>query len=198
MTDRATIERSSADEGRTEESGPRADAAVPAPPAPAPSVAPLAPAAAHGMTAAPEVEPAVRSAPVWPLRVAALVGTFALALRPVADGEWDLALLVAAACVYTLASWRMSLPTRNSQRIRVAILAEQLVICIGVVSTGMWSSPLAVLFLPTALLAGFAAGAGFSAFVSGAAVLAVTAQQAAFDSPGEAVPAGVAAAAALG
>ena len=198
MTDRATIERSSADEGRADEAGRRADVAVPAPLAPAPSTTPLAPAAANSLTATPEVEPAVRSAPVWPLRVAALVGTFALALQPVADGEWDLGLLVAAACVYTLASWRVSLPTRNSQRVRIAILAEQLIICIGVVSTGMWSSPLAVLFLPTALLGGFAAGAGFSAFVSGAAVLAVTAQQAAFDSPGDAMPAGVAAAAALG
>ena len=52
---------------------------------------------------------------------------------------------------------------------------------LAVVVTGNWGSPLALMFLPVVMFAGFTGGRRFSLYVGGAAALAVSAQQAAFD-----------------
>ncbi|MFZ9629781.1 MAG: GAF domain-containing sensor histidine kinase [Ilumatobacteraceae bacterium] len=186
MADRALVDRAFVADPVADEAPVRATADSSA----ANTVAPAAPEADIDVAIDMGADVEERTVPVWPFRVAALVGAFAQSVHPISHGEWELAVLLAAGAVYTLASLNLSVPFRNDERLRLSLLVEQLFVVLAVVITGNWGSPLALMFVPISMFAGFTGGRRFSLYVSGAAVLAVSAQQAAFDGVGSALRAG--------
>ena len=126
--------------------------------------------------------PALRTTPIWPFRVAALAGAFVRSISDLSWTNWELITVLAIASLYTLISWRQPVPYRDERRVRAAILTEQLSITIAIGLTGTWASPLVLFLVPTGMLAGFAAGGLFSAYVAAAAIVAITVQDASLTS----------------
>lgn len=120
------------------------------------------------------VGPPFRAAPLWPFRLAALAGSFVRSAGQLADGDWELAVLLAAAVVFTLASWRQPVPYRDERGVRVSIVVELTVVVTGILLSGGWHSPLLLFLIPGGMLAGFALGALPSALLSAIAIAAVS------------------------
>lgn len=118
--------------------------------------------------------PTLSAAPLWPFRLAAL--TFAL-IRAVPDLSWHGGKLIgvtAAIALYTVYTLVRPVPYRDDPRTRIRIGAEQVIGTIAVALTGAWASPFVLFLVPTGMLAGFAAGAMFSAYLSAVSVAVVT------------------------
>ena len=120
--------------------------------------------------------PTLTAAPLWPFRIAALIGALVRAQPEMSVDNWSLTVITAAATVFTAVACRRSVPYRNDAKIRLRIVVEVAAVTAAVLLSGAWSSPFVLLLVPATMLAGFAAGGGFSAQLSAAAVAVVTVQ----------------------
>ncbi len=116
------------------------------------------------------------SAVIWPFRLAAVAGAVVRA----EDGfDWHQGRFVATAVVlafYTSYVCWHPLPYSSNRSSRVRVVAEQLLNTAAVMLTGQWGSPFVLFFIPTGMVAGFAAGGIMSAQLAAASVAVVTAQ----------------------
>lgn len=120
--------------------------------------------------------PVLNAAPLWPFRLGALGAAFIRAFFGDADIDWATYVAGGVMIVYTLyVCWR-PVEYRNDTRSRMQIVAETGIITVLALLTGAWASPFAVCLIPTCMLAGFAAGALFSAQLAVAAIAAITVQ----------------------
>ncbi len=116
------------------------------------------------------VTPTLSAAALWPFRIAALVGALVRAIPDISRDNWSLAVITGLAVVYTaLTCWKPAL-YRNDPSVRRRIVIEQTLNTVAVVLSGAWSSPFVLFFIPTGMLAGFAAGTMYSAYVAAVAV----------------------------
>lgn len=120
--------------------------------------------------------PTLSAAPLWPFRLAALGGALVRAVPDFAWRNWSLLLITAVASFYTVHACARPVPYRNDPRARMRVVVEQALNTAAVMLTGAWSSPFVLFFIPTGMLAGFAAGGLFSASVAGASVVVLTVQ----------------------
>ena len=120
--------------------------------------------------------PALNAAPLWPFRVAALLGALIRAIPDLRHGNWGTATILTCAVVYTvIACWKPAV-YRNDNAIRRRIVVEQILNTAAVLLSGAWASPFVLFFVPTGMLAGFAAGAIYSVYVAAIAVVVTTVQ----------------------
>jgi signal transduction histidine kinase len=122
------------------------------------------------------VTPTFSAAPLWPFRIAALAGALVRALPDIIDGDWGLTVITAVAVVYTVVGCMRPAAYRNDPSVRRRIVIEQTLNTAAVLLSGAWSSPFVLFFVPTGMLAGFAAGAVYSAYVAAIAVVITTVQ----------------------
>ncbi len=120
--------------------------------------------------------PTLAAAPLWPFRIAALVGALVRAVPDLSWHNWSLGVIVVVAAISTVVACIRPAPYRNDQNVRMRIVVEQALNTAFVMLSGAWASPFVLFFVPTGLLAGFASGAVFSAYASAAAVAVVTVQ----------------------
>jgi signal transduction histidine kinase len=121
------------------------------------------------------LNPTLSAAPLWPFRIAALVGSFVGAAADFGEHRWGIVVGAAFTTLYTIFACVRPVPYRNDPWVRTRITSEQAFNVIIVVLTGAWRSPFVLLFIPTGMLAGFAIGAAYSAAVSATAVVFTTA-----------------------
>ena len=122
------------------------------------------------------VTPTLNAAPLWPFRVAALLGAVVRAIPDINRHSWRLATITAVAMTFAIvASWKPA-PYRNDPSVRRRIAIEQTFNTAAVLLSGGWSSPFVLFFVPTGMLAGFAAGAMYSVYVAAIAVVVTTVQ----------------------
>jgi signal transduction histidine kinase len=129
--------------------------------------------------------PTLSAAPLWPFRLAALAGALIRATTEHHWGDWRVVASAVVVGVYALATCFKPVPYRDNTKVRLRIIAEQVLHLVAVLATGAWSSPFALCLIPTGMLAGFAAGALFSVELAVAAIAAVTARHATQFSVGE-------------
>jgi signal transduction histidine kinase len=115
--------------------------------------------------------PPLAAAPLWPFRVAALIGALIGSASQAADHRWGVMVIASLAVVYTVVACMYPVPYRNDPGVRSRIVGEQALNVVAVVLTGAWTSPFVLFFIPTGMLAGFAAGAIYSAAISLTAVV---------------------------
>ncbi len=120
--------------------------------------------------------PTLSAAPLWPFRLAALAGALVRAVPDFSWDNWSLLLITAAASLYTVHACARPVPYRNDPRARMRVVTEQALNTAAVMLTGAWGSPFVLFFVPTGMLAGFAAGGLFSASVAAVSVAVVTVQ----------------------
>ncbi len=120
--------------------------------------------------------PTLSAAPLWPFRIAALAGALVRAVPEIADGNWGLTVITAVAVAFTVVACLRPAPYRNDAAVRRRIVVEQTLNSAAVLLSGAWSSPFVLFFVPTGMLAGFAAGAVYSAYVAVIAVAITTVQ----------------------
>ncbi len=120
--------------------------------------------------------PTLQAAPLWPFRLAALTGALVRAVPEISRGNIGLAVITSLAVVFTAAMCRWPAPYRNDQTTRRRIVGEQVLNTAAVLLSGAWASPFVLFFVPTGMLAGFAAGALYSTYIAAAAVSIVTVQ----------------------
>ena len=120
--------------------------------------------------------PAPITAPVWPFRFLALAGALVQGRDELSWDNWRLvgALIVAGA--YAVLATVRPLPHRDDARARFRLVIEQALHTSLVLLTGAWSSPMALCLIPTAMVAGFAAGAMFAAELAAASFAVITVQ----------------------
>ena len=120
--------------------------------------------------------PAPITAPVWPFRFLALAGALVQGRDELSWDNWRLvgALIVAGA--YAVLATVRPLPHRDDARARFRLVIEQALHTSLVLLTGAWSSPIALCLIPTAMVAGFAAGAMFAAELAAASFAVITVQ----------------------
>ena len=116
------------------------------------------------------------AAPLWPFRLAALAGALVRAWPDISNGKVGITVTTVLAAIFTLVMCSWPAPYRNDSSVRRRIVAEQILNTAAVLTTGAWSSPFVLFFVPTGMLAGFAAGAMYSAYVAAAAVAITTVQ----------------------
>ena len=116
------------------------------------------------------------AAPLWPFRLAALLGAALRAATTSSFDELPVVIATVAVTAYTIVALRRPIPYRNDHRVRSRILLEEALNTVAVLLTGAWASPFVLLLVPTGMLAGFAAGGAFSAIVSLAVVAVITVQ----------------------
>jgi signal transduction histidine kinase len=118
----------------------------------------------------------LNAAPLWPFRVAALLGALVRAVPDLRRGDWGIAAILTCAVVYTvIACWKPAV-YRNDNLVRRRIVVEQILNTAAVLLSGAWASPFVLFFVPTGMLAGFAAGAIYSVYVAAIAVVVTTVQ----------------------
>jgi signal transduction histidine kinase len=120
--------------------------------------------------------PTLTAAPLWPFRVAALVGAVVRAQPDLSVDNWSLTVITVMAAIFTAAACRRPVPYRNDAKVRLRIVVELAAVAAAVLLSGAWASPFVLFLIPTCMLAGFAAGAVFSAQLAVAAVAVVTVQ----------------------
>jgi len=116
------------------------------------------------------------AAPLWPFRVAALVGTFVRAQPDLSWSNWTLSAILAAASVFTVVACLRPVPYRNDSMTRLRIVVEIAGVVAAVLLSGAWASPFVLFLVPVTMLGGFAAGGVFSAQLAGAVVAVITVQ----------------------
>ena len=122
------------------------------------------------------VTPTLIAAPLWPFRLAALVGAVVRAAPDMSRHNWILVAVTIVATGYTAAACRRPVPYRSDPKVRLRIVIELAAVTAAVMLTGAWTSPFVLLLVPAGMLAGFAAGAAFSAQLAAAAVAVITVQ----------------------
>jgi signal transduction histidine kinase len=122
------------------------------------------------------VTPTFSAAPLWPFRIAALAGALVRAMPDILDRDWGLTAITAVAVLFTVVTCMRPAAYRNDASVRRRIVVEQTLNTAAVLLSGAWSSPFVLFFVPTGMLAGFAAGAVYSAYVAAIAVVITTVQ----------------------
>jgi signal transduction histidine kinase len=120
--------------------------------------------------------PTLNAAPLWPFRLAALVGAWWRAAQHFSWDHWSLITITLGATVYTAITCRRSVPYRNDPKVRLRVVVEAALVTAAVMLSGAWASPFVLFLVPTGMLAGFAAGGAFSAQVAAVAVAIITVQ----------------------
>ena len=120
--------------------------------------------------------PTITAAPLWPFRLAALVGALVRAVPLLSWSNWSLGVIAVLATVATAISCRLPVVYRNDPKVRLRIVSETALITAAVLLTGAWASPFVLFLVPAGMLTGFASGAAFSAQVSAVAVAIITVQ----------------------
>ena len=118
----------------------------------------------------------LNAAPLWPFRVAALVGALVRAQPQLSWDDWSLVTITLAATVFTVVACSRPVAYRNDPKVRLRIVVEVACVTAAVLLSGAWASPFVLFLIPAGMLAGFAAGGTFSAQLSVAAVAVVTVQ----------------------
>ena len=126
--------------------------------------------------AAEPVAPTLRSAALWPFRLAALVGALLRAAPDLRWRNWGVLSVATVAIVYTVWACRRPVPYRNDTKVRLRVVVELALVTAAVMLTGAWGSPFVLFFVPIGMLAGVAAGVMFSAQLASVAVAIVTVQ----------------------
>src|SRR4029079_4020733 len=126
--------------------------------------------------AAPAPVPSLTAAPLWPFRLAAVLGALVSARDDFSWDNWKLIASAVSVSVYAIVACIKPVPYRDDAKVRLRIIGEEAMHLIIVLATGAWSSPFALCLIPSGMLAGFAAGGCFSAELGIAAVAAVTAK----------------------
>jgi signal transduction histidine kinase len=137
----------------------------------------LLPLAAERRTsrfANPTLNPTLSAAPLWPFRIAALVGSLVSAFSDFHQHRWGIIVVAVLATAYTAYACLRPAAYRNDPVVRTRIVGEQALNIIAVVLTSAWRSPFVLFFIPTGMLAGFAVGAAYSAAVSATAIIFTT------------------------
>ena len=116
------------------------------------------------------------SAPLWPFRVLALAGAAVQGRDDFAASNWRLWLAFALATVYTVVVIARPIPHHDDVGVRLRVVVEQALFTALVMLTGAWLSPLALCLIPSAMIAGFAAGTVFAAQLAASTILLVSAQ----------------------
>lgn len=116
------------------------------------------------------------AAPLWPFRIAALIGAFVRAQPDMSWSNWTLAALLAAATVFTVVACLRPVPYRNDSMTRLRIVVEIAAVVAAVLLSNAWSSPFVLFLVPVSMLAGFAGGGAFSAQLAGVVVAVITVQ----------------------
>ena len=113
--------------------------------------------------------------PLWPFRILALAGAV---IQAIGGGwnDWQLIVGFVVATVYDGATIARPVPYHDDLRTRFRIVIELAVHTALVLLTGAWASPLAICLIPTAMVAGFAAGTAFALQLVACAVAATTVQ----------------------
>lgn len=118
--------------------------------------------------------PTLSTAPLWPFRLAALLGATIRALSDHHVGRASVVAATAAYAAYTAVACLRPIPYRDETRIRLRILFE-VALCVALIAlTGAWASPFALCLVPAGMVAGFAAGWLFSAELAAGAVVMIT------------------------
>ncbi|MEO5898849.1 MAG: hypothetical protein ABIR68_01810, partial [Ilumatobacteraceae bacterium] len=117
--------------------------------------------------------PTLSTAPLWPFRLAALLGA---TIRALSDHRVGRAAVIATAAyaAYTAVACLRPIPYRDETKVRLRILFEVVLCTVLIVATGAWASPFALCLVPAGMLAGFAAGWLYSAELGAAAVIVIT------------------------
>jgi len=136
---------------------------------------PIAVARRQSRFANPSLNPTLSAAPLWPFRIAALLGSYVSAFNDIRDQRWSTILFAVLATAYTIYACLRPVPYRNDPGVRTRIVTEQGLNIVAVVLTLAWRSPFVLFFIPTGMLAGFAVGALYSVAVSATAVAFTTA-----------------------
>jgi signal transduction histidine kinase len=142
--------------------------------------------------------PTLSTSPLWPFRLAALLGATFRALSDPHVGRTSVIAATAAYAAYTAVACLRPIPYRDEMKIRLRIGIEQTLCVVLIVVTGAWASPFALCLVPVGMLAGFAAGWLFSAELAAGAVVAITLQHVASDTLSRGVQDGAVWAALLG
>ena len=116
------------------------------------------------------------AAPLWPFRIAALVGAFVRAQPDLSWNDWSLVAITAATTVFTATACLRPVAYRNDPKTRLRIVVEMAGVVAAILLSGAWASPFVLLLVPVGMLAGFAAGATFSAQLAAAAIAVNTVQ----------------------
>jgi len=124
----------------------------------------------------PAAAPTLTAAALWPFRLAALVGALVRAADEFDWHQWKLIATTVVMAAYTVYICKFPLPYRNDRTTRWRIIGEQVLNTGAVMLTGQWASPFVLFFVPTGMLAGFAAGGVLSAQLAATSIVAVTAQ----------------------
>ncbi|MFZ4721020.1 MAG: GAF domain-containing sensor histidine kinase [Ilumatobacteraceae bacterium] len=122
------------------------------------------------------LNPTLNAAPLWPFRIAALAGAMVRAMPDILDRDWKMIAITACAIAFTVLACLRPAPYRNDVGVRRRIVVEQTLNTAAVLLTGAWASPFVLFFVPTGMLAGFAAGAMYSTYVAAIAVVVTTVQ----------------------
>jgi signal transduction histidine kinase len=116
------------------------------------------------------------TAPLWPFRFLALVGAIVQGRDDFSWENWHLGAAVATASLYAVLMTVRPIPHRDDARVRFRIVVEQALHTSLVLVTGAWASPLALCLIPTAMVAGFAAGTIFAAELAVSSFAVITVQ----------------------
>ena len=119
--------------------------------------------------------PEAITTPLWPFRLVALAGAVLLSWSDLQDANPRIIAGLTAAALCTLALIGRPTPYSGPLTFRRVVL-EIAAFTLIVMLTGAWSSPLAMMLIPTAMLAGFALGAPAALALTGAASLIVSVQ----------------------
>ncbi len=113
--------------------------------------------------------------PLWPFRLLALAGAVLLSWTDLRSGDPRvIAGLASTAC---LTGVLIARPTRHDEPgTTTRIIIEHIANVLIVMLTGSWSSPFAIMLIPTTMLAGFAAGTRFALVITTAATAAISLQ----------------------
>lgn len=122
------------------------------------------------------IPPTLTAAPLWPFRVAALIGAFVRAQPELSLHNWSLTAITIAATIFTAVACKRPVAYRNDPKTRLRIVIELAIVVAAVLLSGAWASPFVLLLVPIGMLAGFAAGGIFSAQLAAAAVAVITVQ----------------------
>lgn len=127
------------------------------------------------------------SAPLWPFRFLALAGAIVQSRDDLSWDDWQVGAALVAAGLYAVIVTVRPIPHRDDPRVRMRIVVEQALHTSLVLVTGAWSSPLALCLIPTAMVAGFAAGTVLATELAAASWAVITVQHVSNGSAGDRV-----------
>jgi signal transduction histidine kinase len=116
------------------------------------------------------------TAPLWPFRFLALAGAAVQARDDLSWDSWHVVAALVVAGLYAVIVTIHPIPHRDDPRVRFRVVVEQALHTSLVLVTGAWSSPLALCLIPTAMVAGFAAGTVLAAELAAASWAVITLQ----------------------